>query len=93
MTTNKTNKTGEANSRLWGARAADWADIQEGQCRAVYLAVFDRRFFPLPHLAPRAPSRYQMNLSFVLSLLMQGLIQLKYSTLTHHGNIQIWQPL
>lgn len=42
MTTDKTNKTGEANSRLWGARAADWADIQEGQCRAVYLAVFDR---------------------------------------------------
>lgn len=35
-------RTGEANSRLWGARAADWADIQEGQCRAVYLAVSDR---------------------------------------------------
>jgi len=42
MTTDRTNKTGEANSRLWGARAADWANIQERQCRAVYLAAFDR---------------------------------------------------
>lgn len=39
MTVAKTNKTGDANSRLWGARADDWAQIQEGQCRAVYLAV------------------------------------------------------
>jgi len=38
----KTDKTGEANSRLWGARAADWANIQEGQCRAVYLAALER---------------------------------------------------
>ncbi len=42
MATDKTRNTGEANSRLWGARAADWADIQEGQCRAVYLAALDR---------------------------------------------------
>lgn len=35
------NWTSEANARLWGARAKDWADIQEGQCRAVYVAVFD----------------------------------------------------
>jgi ubiquinone/menaquinone biosynthesis C-methylase UbiE len=42
MTTDKIDKTGEANSRLWGARAADWANIQEGQCRAVYLAALDR---------------------------------------------------
>jgi len=40
--TEKTSRTGEANSRLWGARATDWADIQEGQCRAVYQTVFDR---------------------------------------------------
>lgn len=30
-----------ANGRHWGARARDWADIQEGQCRAAYEAVFD----------------------------------------------------
>src|SRR5919106_1016984 len=30
------------NGRLWGARARDWADIQEGQCRPVYEAVFGR---------------------------------------------------
>ena len=35
------NWTSEANARLWGARAKDWADIQEGQCRAVYVAVLD----------------------------------------------------
>lgn len=39
--TKETSRTGAANSRLWGARAADWADIQEGQCRAAYVAVFD----------------------------------------------------
>ncbi len=36
-----TSWTSETNARLWGARAKDWADIQEGQCRAVYVAVFD----------------------------------------------------
>jgi len=42
MTTDHKNKTAEANSRLWGARASDWACLQEGQCRAVYLATLDR---------------------------------------------------
>lgn len=36
-----TSWTSEANARLWGARAADWADIQEGQCRAAYVTVLD----------------------------------------------------
>jgi SAM-dependent methyltransferase len=31
--------TKEVNGRLWGARARDWADIQEGGCRAVFDAV------------------------------------------------------
>lgn len=35
-------RTSEINSRLWGTRARDWADIQEAACRPVYLAVFDR---------------------------------------------------
>jgi SAM-dependent methyltransferase len=34
--------TAEANGRLWSARATDWAEIQEDQCRAVFVAVFDR---------------------------------------------------
>jgi len=42
MVAEQERRTGEINSRLWGARARDWADIQEGQCRPVYLAVFDR---------------------------------------------------
>lgn len=35
-------RTAEINRRAWGARARDWADIQEGACRPVYLAVFER---------------------------------------------------
>lgn len=35
-------RTSIANGRLWGTRARDWADIQEGQCNTVYRAVFDR---------------------------------------------------
>ncbi len=35
-------RTASINGNLWGARARDWAEIQEGQCRAVYLAAFDR---------------------------------------------------
>lgn len=34
-------RTALANGRLWGSRARDWADIQEGQCRTAYEAVFD----------------------------------------------------
>lgn len=35
------SRTSPANGRLWGTRARDWADIQEGQCSAAYKAVFD----------------------------------------------------
>jgi SAM-dependent methyltransferase len=31
--------TAGTNGRLWGARARDWADVQEGQCAAAYRAV------------------------------------------------------
>lgn len=34
--------TGERNGVLWGDRAADWAELQECQCRPVYEAVFER---------------------------------------------------
>jgi SAM-dependent methyltransferase len=34
--------TGGVNGALWGARAADWSAIQEGQCRPVYEAVLNR---------------------------------------------------
>jgi SAM-dependent methyltransferase len=42
MTGGQKPRTAEINGRLWGARARDWADIQEGNCHAVYLSVFDR---------------------------------------------------
>lgn len=32
-------RTSETNGRLWGARARDWAEVQEGQCAAAYHAV------------------------------------------------------
>jgi SAM-dependent methyltransferase len=35
-------RTSEANARLWGARARDWADFQEVQVRRVYEAALDR---------------------------------------------------
>ena len=35
------SRTAAANGRLWGARAQDWASIQEGQFSAAYEAVFD----------------------------------------------------
>lgn len=38
----KHNKRQQHRVRRWTPRAADWANIQEGQCRAVYLATFDR---------------------------------------------------
>ncbi|SIS92669.1 Methyltransferase domain-containing protein [Roseivivax lentus] len=34
--------SGGVNGRIWGARAADWARIQEEQCAAGYHAVFDK---------------------------------------------------
>ena len=34
--------SGEANGKIWGARATDWALIQEPQCAAGYHAVFDK---------------------------------------------------
>ncbi len=34
--------TSEVNGRLWGARARDWADIQEGTVRPVFEAVLER---------------------------------------------------
>jgi SAM-dependent methyltransferase len=36
-----TTGTSEVNGRLWGARARDWADVQEGQCAAAFRAVLD----------------------------------------------------
>lgn len=33
--------TSAINGRLWGARARDWADIQEGQCASAFHAVLD----------------------------------------------------
>lgn len=35
-------RTAEAHSRLWGARARDWADFQEGTVRPVFQAVLER---------------------------------------------------
>ena len=35
-------RTGTENGRLWGARAREWADFQEGQVRPVYEAVMAR---------------------------------------------------
>ena len=34
--------TGALNGRLWGARARDWAEIQEGQARPAYEAILER---------------------------------------------------
>ena len=35
-------RTSAVNAPLWGGRARDWAELQEGQCRPVYLAAFER---------------------------------------------------
>jgi SAM-dependent methyltransferase len=35
-------RTADLNGRLWGARASDWAEIQEGTARPVYEAVLER---------------------------------------------------
>ena len=35
-------QTSSANGRLWGARARDWADVQEGTARPAFEAVLER---------------------------------------------------
>jgi SAM-dependent methyltransferase len=42
MSTELKARTGDVNGRLWGARAGDWANIQEGVIRPVYKAVLER---------------------------------------------------
>ncbi len=42
MATTETPGTAAVHGRLWGARAQDWADIQEGKHRPDYEAVFAR---------------------------------------------------
>jgi SAM-dependent methyltransferase len=44
-------RTADVNGRLWGARANDWAEIQEGTARPVYEAAFERTWV-------RAGTRY-----------------------------------
>lgn len=34
--------SGDTNGRIWGLRAADWANIQERQCAPAYHAVFEK---------------------------------------------------
>lgn len=38
----KSKRTGEANGRIWGLRATDWATIQEPQCAQAYHAVLEK---------------------------------------------------
>lgn len=38
----KSRRTAETNGRIWGLRAADWANIQEPQCSPAYHAVFEK---------------------------------------------------
>lgn len=42
MTPDGKPRTGEVNGRLWGARARDWADLQEIQARPAYEAALER---------------------------------------------------
>ena len=35
-------RTSGANGRLWGTRAADWAELQEGTARPAYVAALDK---------------------------------------------------
>lgn len=42
MTGNKMLRTADTNGRLWGARARDWADLQEGGFRAGFVAALER---------------------------------------------------
>lgn len=42
MTADKKPTTAETNGKLWGARARDWADLQEGGTRPVFAEVLKR---------------------------------------------------
>src|ERR1041385_4853422 len=42
MSSESLPRTSEAHGRLWGVRARDWADFQEGTVRPVFEAVLDR---------------------------------------------------
>jgi SAM-dependent methyltransferase len=42
MSSESNPSTAEAHGRLWGARARDWADFQEGTVRPVFEAVLER---------------------------------------------------
>src|SRR5882672_11277133 len=42
MSREMTPKTAQAHGRLWGVRARDWADFQEGTVRPVFQAVLER---------------------------------------------------
>ncbi|MEI6225695.1 MAG: class I SAM-dependent methyltransferase [Deltaproteobacteria bacterium] len=42
MSRESKERTSEAHGRLWGARAKDWADFQEGTVRPVFQAVLER---------------------------------------------------
>jgi SAM-dependent methyltransferase len=42
MTGEARPRSSTANGRLWGARARDWADIQEGMAKPAYEAVLER---------------------------------------------------
>ena len=42
MTSQFKTRTAAVNAPLWGGRARDWAEFQEGQCRPVYLAAYER---------------------------------------------------
>jgi SAM-dependent methyltransferase len=42
MSSDEKPQTGKVNGRLWGARARDWAELQETMTRPIYDAVFER---------------------------------------------------
>jgi SAM-dependent methyltransferase len=42
MTTGRSTGTAAANADLWGARARDWADVQEGRTRRLHEAALDK---------------------------------------------------
>lgn len=69
-TETKTNpaRSGEANGRIWGARAADWANIQEAQCAPAYHAVLDKAVVGSETRVLDAGCGAGMALSFVADL-------------------------